>query len=133
VRHVLGGAGIVDQRVETPPGRGGRDDLLAILVAGHVALDHHHFATGGAAEIGGLFGLLLAGGVIDDDARATFGQNGGCRSPQTGRRTRDNRAQTIVRHPHFPLIDFWLTRCKARSTISCGEMSANPRYSVARN
>ena len=52
--HMLGGAGIVDQRIEPPPGRGRRDDLLAILVARDIALHHDHFGAGLAAEIGGL-------------------------------------------------------------------------------
>ena len=104
MRHVLGGAGIVDQRVEPSPGRGGGDDLPAILVARDVALHHHDFGAGAAAEIGGRFGFLLAGGIIDDDARAALGQNGRGRSPQAGRRTRYDRAQTILRHPHFLLL-----------------------------
>jgi len=101
VRHVLGGAGIVDQRVEPPEGSGGRDDLPAILIARHIALDHDRIATPRAAEIGGLFGFLLAGGIVDDDARAAFGQHDCGRRPQSGRRAGNNRAQTILRHPHF--------------------------------
>ena len=98
---MLGGAGIVDQRVEPSPGGRGRGDLLAVLVARDVALHHHDFGAGAAAEIGGRFGFLLAVGIIDDDARAALGQNGRGRGPQAGRRTRYDRAQTILRHPHF--------------------------------
>ena len=101
MRHVLGGAGIVDQHVEPAPGRGGRGDLLAILVAGDVALHHDDFRTCGPAEVRGRFGLGLAVGIIDDDTRTAFGQNGRGRSPEPGCRTRYNRAQTILRHPHF--------------------------------
>ena len=101
MRHVLGGAGIVDQRIEPPPSGCCRDDLPAILIARHIALDHDRFATRRAAKIGRLFGLLLAGGIVDDDARAAFGQHGRGRRPKTGRRARNNRAQTILRHPHF--------------------------------
>ena len=106
MRHVLGDAGIVDQGIETAPWRGRRDDLLAVLVTRDVALHHDHFGAGAAAEIGGRFGFLGAGGIIDDDARAALGQDGRGRGSQTRRRTRDNRAQTIPRHPHF-LCDFW--------------------------
>jgi hypothetical protein len=92
---------VVDQRVETPPGGCGRDDLPAILIARHIALDHDRFATRRAANIGGLFGFLLAGGIVDHNARAAFGQHGRGRRPQAGRRAGNNRAQAILRHPHF--------------------------------
>jgi hypothetical protein len=133
MRHVLGDAGIVDQRVKTAPRFGRGDDLPAVLVAGHIALDHDHVGTGGAAEIGGRFGLLLAGGIVDHDARPAFRQNGCGRGPQTGRRTRYDRAQTILRHPHFLLLIFQPVQPSRRSTISCSKMPANRQNSIARN
>jgi hypothetical protein len=101
VRHVLGGAGIVDQRVETAPRGGRRDDFLAILIARYVALNHVDLAARRAAEIGGLFGFLFAGGIVDDNARAALGQDGGRRRSEPGRRACYDRAQNIPRHPHF--------------------------------
>src|SRR4051812_45089842 len=162
MRHMLGGAGIIDQCVQTTPGCGCRDDSLAILVARHVTLNHDDFAAGRAAEIGGVFGLLLAGGIVDNDARAVLRQYGGGRPPPTGRPAPFNGALNNPRHPQFPLLffakpapprpdpepfitaqktspdipispsDFWLTR-RRRFTISCSEMPANRPKSVARN
>jgi hypothetical protein len=98
MRDMLGGSGVVDERIQPSPGRRRRDDPLAILIARHIALHDHHLAALFAAEIGGLFGVLLARGIVDDDARPTPGENGGSCRPQTGRRTRHDRAQTILRH-----------------------------------
>ena len=100
---MLGGAGIVDENVETAPRRRRGGDLLAILVARDVALHDEHFGARLAAEIGGLFRFLLAVGIIDDDLRAALGQNGRGRGPQSRSRPRHDRAQTILGHP-FPLV-----------------------------
>ena len=40
--HVLGGAGVIDQRVEPTPGRRRRDDLTAILITRDIALHKNH-------------------------------------------------------------------------------------------
>src|SRR5688572_5579314 len=104
MRHMLGGAGIIDQHVEAAPCRRGSRDLPAILVARNVALHHHDFCAGAAAEVGGRFSFRLAIGIVDDDARATLGQNGGGGGSEARGRTGDNRAQTILRHPHFLLL-----------------------------
>src|SRR5258708_13164139 len=104
MRHVLGGAGIVDQRVETPPGRRGRGDLPAILVARHVALDHDHLAARAAAEIGGRLRVLLACGIIDHDAPAAPGPDGRGRSPQAPTPTPPGPPQPIPPHPPFLLL-----------------------------
>src|SRR6185369_16779913 len=104
MRHMLGGAGIVDQYIETTPGCCGSRNLPAILVARYVALHDDDFGAGAAAEIGGGFSFRLAVGIIDDDARAALGQNGRGGGPEARGRTGDNRAQTILRHPHFLLL-----------------------------
>ncbi len=104
MRHMLGGAGIVDQHVEPAPGRRGGRDLLAVFIARDVALHHHHFGAGAAAEVGGGFSFRLAVGIVDDDARAALCQNGGGGGPEARGRTGDDRAQTILRHPHFLLL-----------------------------
>ena len=104
MRHVLGGAGIVDQRVQSSPWRCCGHDPLAVLVARDVALHDHHVAPGLAAEIGGLFGFFLAVGIVDDDARPAAGEDGRGRSSETRCRTRYDRAQTILRHLHFLLL-----------------------------
>ena len=85
---------------------GGGCNLLAVLVARDVALHHHDFGARLAAEVGGRFGLSLAVGIIDDDACAALRQNGGGGGPEARGRTGDYRAQTILRHPHFPLYVF---------------------------
>src|SRR5205807_829780 len=82
-----------------PPGRCRRHDLFAIFVTRNIALHHHHLTAGAAAEIGGRFGFLLAGGIIDHDAGAALGQNGRGRSPEAGRRAGYDYAQTMLRHP----------------------------------
>src|SRR5215204_1931648 len=104
MRHMLGGAGIVDENVEPAPGRCGSRDLLAVLIARDVALHHHDFGAGAAAEVGGGFSFRLAVGIVDDDARAALGQNGGGGGPEARGRTGDYRAHTILRHPHFLLL-----------------------------
>ena len=106
MRHMLGGTGIVDQYVETAPGCGRGRNLLAIFIARDIALHDDDFGAGAAAEVGGGFSFRLAVGIIHDDARATLCQNGGGGGPEARGRTGDNRAQTILRHPHFPLYVF---------------------------
>src|ERR1051325_5245014 len=124
---MLGGAGIVDQHVEAAPGCGRARNLLAVLIARHVALHHHDFGAGAAAEIGGGFGFRLAVGIVDDDARAALGQNGGGRGPEARGRTGDNRAQTILRHPHFLLLLLLLLLAGFRTARSQAEA-----YHIAR-
>jgi hypothetical protein len=71
---MFGGAGIVDEDVEPAPTTHGSDDLPAILIARDVALDDNHVGAGLAAEIGGLFGFLLAVGIVvrSDDIVSIF-------------------------------------------------------------
>ena len=101
---MLGGAGIVDEHIDPPPGCCGRGDLLAILIARDVALHHDDLGARRAAEVGGRLSLGLAVGIIDDDARTALGQDRRGRSPEAGCRSRYNRAQTILGHLHFLLL-----------------------------
>ena len=51
--------------------------------------------------------------IREDKHPHALGQNGRGRRPQAGRRTRYNRAQTILRHPHF-LFLILAFPCQAR-------------------
>jgi hypothetical protein len=100
---MLGRASIVDENVDPAPAACRGRDLLAVLIARNVALHHQHLGAGLATEIGGLFGFLLAAGIVDDDLTAFPGQDGRCRGSQSRRRSRHNRIQTILGHS-FPLV-----------------------------
>ncbi len=102
MRHMLGHAGIVDQRIEPPPVLGGRDDVLAILVLRYVALNHDDFGcTRIAAQLGSGFGFLLTRRIVDDNTGAVLGENGGGRSTKPRCRPCNHDAQTVTCHLHF--------------------------------
>jgi hypothetical protein len=97
VLDVLGGAGVVDQGVETAPGGGRGGDPPAIVVARNITLNHDDIRARGSALIGRPLGLGLAGSIIDDQPRARLRQaDGRCRA-QPRCRPRHNHTQTIHR------------------------------------
>ena len=98
IGNVLGGAGIVDEAVDVAPLRRCLDDLLAVVVAGDIALHHDDLGAGLAAKVGGLVGFLLAGRVVDDHAGAAAGELARSRGAEAARRARNKHNQTIQRH-----------------------------------
>ncbi len=87
VRHELGRARIIDERIELPPlVQGGLHQPLAVRVLGDIGLHHDGFS----ASIGDLLGLLRALRVIDHHAPATLGELNRRRGADAGRGTCDD-------------------------------------------
>src|SRR5947209_5621248 len=98
IRHVFGGAGIVDETIEPAPLRRRFNDALAISVLGDIALHDDDLGAGLAAQVGGLVGFLLARRIVDDDAGAAAGKLACGRSAKAARRAGNQHDQTIHRH-----------------------------------
>ena len=103
---MLGGARIVDQRIEASPRGRGRDDLLQSSSRETSPCTTTTSAPAAAAEIGGILGFLLAGGIVDHDARAVLGQDGRGRCPRP-----DADPVTTAHKPSFDIpIPFMFVR-----------------------
>jgi hypothetical protein len=112
---VLGRAGIVDQRIEAAPVLDGRHDPAAVLVARDVALRDHDFrGARPAAGLSSSLGLVLAGGIVDDQPRSGLRENFRGRRTKAGCGPRHDCAQVILSHPDFLSLCRILASCLAR-------------------
>ena len=89
MRDVLGGARVVDQRIQPPPIGSGRDYSAAIGIIGDVALHDPDLGARATTGIGGRLRFDPARGIVDDHPRALAGDGHGGSGAQSSSRARN--------------------------------------------
>ena len=89
MRYVLGGARVVDQRIQPSPIGGNRDYSATICIIGDVALHDPDLGARATTGIGGRLRFDPARGIVDDHPRTLAGDAHGGSGAQSSSRARN--------------------------------------------
>src|SRR5207237_7784274 len=114
-RPVPRDAGVVDEDVEVTELLEDRGDEAArFALDAHVGAEQPRRASARADEIRHLASLLLAGTIVERDARAVLGQLQRDRATETARRPGHERGPAFQAWHENPLVNAWIARTLSR-------------------